>query len=98
MATKPIALTIELTENLHKYVEASAESVRAESAEEYVKQLIREDWLKKRTALEADLIAAMKDEPLDITEEELASDESLIDILDRKILAAEKSSVKSSAA
>jgi antitoxin ParD1/3/4 len=81
------SLTITLTGQYQEYVEARADAEGIASPEEYVRQLVREDRQRRLAALEDHLIEAMKGEPIPISEEELESDESICDILDRKIAA-----------
>jgi hypothetical protein len=91
-------LIVDLPEGLHKFVQGVVASSDCEGPSEYVLKLIREDWLRRRTTMESELLEAMQDRPLDISEEELASEEGLLSILERKIAEAQLSRPKISAA
>lgn len=78
------SLNISLPEPLKAYVEAQIEAGDYGTPSEYVSDLIREDKERRLSRLEEHLIDAMKDEPIDISDEELKQD-GLVATLERKL-------------
>jgi hypothetical protein len=80
--TAETPITLALPKALRNYLEA-----QEESPDEYLARLLKEDRDRKRDQLEDELVAALDQEAVRITEEDFQSGEGLMAIMRRKLAA-----------